>query len=243
MITAVIAVSTMTSLAVRADDAPKSVQLAGKNYTFEEIAEMSHLNPDNLQNFFMENPEEFYQSLSELIYEASTTSSGSSTGTNCSSFSELYSEGTIGDILISGTNHSKLVIDYRHDHAAIRAVDGLVIHAPGPGLKSERTTLDGFGPTKKVRLYSVSDLTSLKKMRICSTAESNYIGWNYDIDASVSSKDTLNCATLVWRSFNDNGIKLKKYFYTCTPQTLVEDPQTICLANYNWSGDGNSFKI
>lgn len=246
MIAAAIAVSTMSSLAVSAADAPESVQFAGRDYTFEEIAEMSHLNPDKLQDFFMENPQEFYQSLTELVYGTSTASStpDDSTGTNYSEFSELYAEGELGDILISGTNDTRIlhVATYRHGHAALISDDSKIIHAPGPGMKSERAGLSRFGVKKRVRLYEVSGVEETQKADIHETAKS-YIGWDYDFDASTSSKDSLNCATLVWRTYNDNEIELKKYFYTCRPKDIVEDPQTICVANLNWPGDGDSFNI
>ena len=64
----------------------------------------------------------------------------------------------------------------------------------------------------------------------------------YSVLASVGDSKYLNCATLVWRSYNQLGLLLGYNFkdnkqITCTPKALVEGPGNMTIKiQKNWPG-------
>lgn len=165
-------------------------------------------------------------------------------GKSVSSFKELVDIANMGEIIISGTNVTKLldIFPYRHGHSAIVIGDGKIIQAPGPSVKSEYVDYTAFGESKKVRLYKVKNATKEQTQNAGEYALNNLIGLTYNVFAGVND-DTVNCTTIIWKAYNEVGIKLKKYLHTARPQTFVEDPQVEVIANLNWKGNPNSFDI
>ena len=219
----------------------------GESISMSEIAEKSNLDASELEKYYMESPSEFLLQVNELYSENivpfSTTEDTS--GEAAENLSDLVSLGKKGDILISATNNSKVmgIINYRHGHAAIVYDNENIIQAIGPGVKSKKSTLSGFGEVEKVRLYEVNTATAEDSAKAADYAADSLINKNYDIDANATSTTSANCDTLVWQAYKSQDISLKKYFYTVTPASLTEDKQTNAVGNINWPGDGNSFDI
>lgn len=218
----------------------------GESVSMGEIAEKSNLNASELEKYYIESPSEFLLQVNELYSEdKGALFTGNTSGEAAGSLSDLVSLGKKGDIIISATNTSKVaeIINYRHGHAAIVYDNENIIQAIGPGLKSKKSTLSGFGEVEKVRLYQVSTATKAKATNASNYAAKSLINKDYDIDASAASTTSVNCATLVWQAYKNQNISLKKYFYTVTPASLTEDTKTDAIGNINWTGDEDSFDI
>lgn len=237
-------ISTLSTGAFAADEVKFNIN--GKFISMAEIAEKSNLDITELQKYYMECPSEFHTQVNELYSEDIVPfSTGNTSGDTAESLSDLVSLGKKGDILISATNTSQVagVINYRHGHAAIVYDNENIIQAIGPGAKSRKSTLSGFGAAEKVRLYEVDSATKDIASKAADYASVSLINKDYDVDASATSKDALNCATLVWQAYKNQDISLKKYFYTVTPASLTEDTKTDAVGNINWPGDEDSFSI
>ena len=92
-------------------------------------------------------------------------------------------------------------------------------------------------------IYTVETATATKASNAADYAETYLVDKDYDIYAPLDSTSSLNCATLIYHAYKNQGIYLKTYFGTVTPASLVEDTNTHALGNLNWSGDEDSFEI
>ncbi len=232
------------SLAVNAEE-KMQFNVNGRNISMEEIAEKARLDVNELEKFYMESPEEFLEEVDELYSEKTLRASGRNTsGKSVNDFAALVKLGKKGDILISATNSRNLIVtDFRHGHAALIYSDEEIIQAVGKGMDSMKGGLDKFGKMEMVRVYEVSSASSGTAAAAANYAKRFLLGKEYDIDATAGSKTKLNCATLVWQAYKSQDISLKKYFYTATPQSLVEDSKTDAIGNLNWPGDQDSFDM
>ncbi len=232
------------SIAVNAEE-KMQFNVNGRNISMEEIAEKARLDVNELEKFYMESPEEFLEEVDELYSEKISRASGRNTsGKSVNDFAALVELGKKGDILISATNSRDLIVtDFRHGHAALVYSNTHVVQAVGKGIESMKGELDLFGQMEMVRIYKVSSASSRTAAAAVDYAERFLTGKEYDMDATAGSKTKLNCATLVWQAYKSQGISLKKYFYTVTPQSLVEDSKTDAIGNLNWPGDQDSFDM
>lgn len=221
-------------------------EINGQLRTFSEIAEKANYDEGALYEYYLKEPDQFIEQ-AEALYQPQrqSRSAGDTSGTDVTSLSALIALGRKGDFLISATNSTNVIlgINYRHGHAAMKYDNENIIHAIGPGVKSKITTLSGFGATEKVRIYTVETATATKASNAADYAETYLVDKDYDIYAPLDSTSSLNCATLIYHAYKNQGIYLKTYFGTVTPASLVEDTNTHALGNLNWSGDEDSFEI
>lgn len=226
-----------------------SFVINGRERTLWEIAQKAHYDIDSLYAFYLEDPDAFIADATELYTDdaqiISGRSSSGSAGSAVNSLAELVLKGRKGDILISATNSTAVmgIINYRHGHAAIVYDEETIVQAVGPGYNSIKTNLSGFGSATKVRLYEVAGASNTQASSAATYASNNLVNKPYSITAAAASTEYLNCATLVWQAYKNQGFTLKKFFGTVTPESLVKDTQTDAIGNINWSGNQDSFAI
>lgn len=107
-----------------------------------------------------------------------------------------------GDIHITPINKNNGV---RHGHAALayNALYNIEIH--GEGTVSSLSPNVGWGDYSAYRLYraKVSDYSAAK---VASYGRNYLLNIPYKGLASVLNNDEVNCASLVWKAFNDSGV-------------------------------------
>lgn len=148
-----------------------------------------------------------------------------------------------GNILITKDDNTP-VIDHGHS-ALVYSAGSQTVEIFGAGYTSgifdfEDTT---WGDKNRVRLYYPASATYNERKNAANYAANNLLDMEYAMLASIGSSEELNCATLVWRSYNHVGTMLGYMFkdnkqITCIPQALVEGPGNMTIKiQKNWSGD------
>lgn len=229
-----------------AENTYSTILIDGQTYSMFEIAQKSHLNIDKLQEYYNEHPYEFINDVYELYENSHSTYANADSSNSVSSLNILATLGRKGDMLISGQNShtlDKLNLTYRHGHAAILYDAQTIVHARGPGLLSIKQSLSYFGTTNCIRLYTVNGVTNTTASNVAIYADNTLTGKEYVFDANSDTSSGLNCATLIYKAYKHYGINLKTYFYTVTPESLVEDTKTLVVAHVGWPGNQHSFDV
>lgn len=193
-----------------------------------------------------------------------TTYSGGSSSSNSgfdkdyempySEWKKVYFPASAADILVT-KDYSTYGVD--HGHTAL-VYDGIytIEHY---GLPNEDLDgADGFSGrflmsnlwrhTKTCRLYRYDGISSTKASNIAKYAKENLIGWKYNVFASRTTEDEMNCATLVWKAYKSANIELNGYWkgfpsYTMLPSDYVEqNPKLTMVASVGWDSGEHQWK-
>lgn len=141
-------------------------------------------------------------------------------------WNEVKGKASAADILIT-RDCTTLNID--HGHAALACGDGKTVEHYGPkigGLKGA-TGLSVYADMetvwrhcKTLRIYECNQVKNdnpkngddaLSK-KIVDYAKNNLVGWQYAIHANRRNGIYVNCATLIWKAYNANGIEFQGYW-------------------------------
>ena len=146
-----------------------------------------------------------------------------------------------GDILVS---KDSTTFGVNHGHAALVYEDSAyTIEAPGGDEKSDKYTIYRWRKRYTMRDYYVTRTTGTLRRAAADYAFDNLRGWDYYALPKCTNTSELNCATLLWKAFNSQGITLQKTGAGgCTPICFVEgSPKTTLWAGVNWSGGDHTW--
>lgn len=145
---------------------------------------------------------------------------------------------TKGNILITKYDQTPAI---DHGHTAIVLEDcSKTVEILGIGYTSDEYNIDRWKEYPSIKLVYPSSADFETRKKAASRAYVKYINWKYAALPDVDSDKYLNCATLVWRSYNDVGITLGKLKYSASPQSILQGPGNIvCKAYANWEGGTN----
>lgn len=140
---------------------------------------------------------------------------------------------TKGNILITKDSETS---GYNHGHAAIVHTDCYsTVEILGLGYLSKEYNIDRWEGYTMVKLVYPAAASLSTRQAAADYSYSRYRNWNYAALPSVTSDSYLNCATLVWRSYNDAGVVLGKTGNSATPKSLLQGGGNItCKAVANW---------
>lgn len=107
---------------------------------------------------------------------------------------------------------------------------------PGSTGKSRYISMSVFwSHCKTCRLYEVPEARENGlEIDIAEYARNNLVDWNYSPLADVNSSSVINCATLVWRAYNENGITLNHTDNTCVPGDFVTNNKFDMIFTIGW---------
>lgn len=71
------------------------------------------------------------------------------------------------------------------------------------------------------------NVTDWQRIEASNYAAANLVGWQYNVIASRTSTDRMNCATLVWKAYNYAGVDV------CAPGTGTVKPSDLDVDGYN----------
>lgn len=147
----------------------------------------------------------------------------------------IKSEATKGNILLT---KDQVTLGYNHGHAAIVYQNcKKIIEAPGVGNLSTERDIDAWENFYTCKLMYPASPDFETRKSAADMAKEKYVGWEYAIAPSRSSTKYLNCATLVWRAYNDVGVVLGyANADTVTPRNLLEGGGLITIkVEANWN--------
>ncbi len=152
-------------------------------------------------------------------------------------FTQLKNSSLKGNILLSADQSHYGV---NHGHAGIVTTQGSkTVEALGPGVLSQECNMSGWWSqmyTAKVLYHKTC--TNAQQLGAANYAYNSLRGKTYKTIPNVT-ESALNCATLVWQAYKNQGITLNKVWMigvgdTCFPKQLLEDTTLSCKLSINW---------
>ena len=147
---------------------------------------------------------------------------------------------TKGNILLTKDDRTPGI---DHGHSAIVYSDcSKVIEILGFNHSPQEYNIDRWSDYKTAKLIYPSSASFEERKAAANKAMNTFVNgdvdWVYAIIPSVDDPITINCATLVWRSYEAVGIKLGKFGFSSSPESLLTGSGNIkCKVSANWSCD------
>lgn len=237
MIISLVCMMILSSVSVFAEENMSIQQLINadptRNISSEELLIPNGIVPDFDENeIITENT---------LVLETEGTKSIGGSGSDkmtAYQYSQIEDVATKGNVIITKDNTT---LGIQHGHAGIVYENCYsTIEALGYGYESQWQLLSTWKDHYQVRLYYPGDVTEENRYNAGDYAYNNLRGWSYQVLPSVTSGSNLNCATLVWRAYNNGAGKTFVYNSagTLIPQNMVEWWGMTQKVSVNWAGTG-----
>lgn len=157
----------------------------------------------------------------------------------------IEEQATKGNILITKDDNTPAIT---HGHAAMVYVNcSKTVEILGPGYVPQEYNISRWGDYEKVKLIYPDAVDFDVRKSAADEAYSTFVdieededGWSYYFLPNVNNASEVNCATLVWRSYNAVGLTLGKFGNSSIPESLLTGAgDIICKVSANWSCDTN----
>ena len=178
--------------------------------------------------------------IGEVPYEITRSGGGEDEETSMSTtqWEAIKGQATKGNILITKDDNTPLIT---HGHAAMVYVDcSKTIEILGYGYTPQEYNIDRWGDYRTAKLIYPSSVDFDTRKAAADTAKTTFVdgNWTYYLLPNVNNTSQINCATLVWRSYNAHGLTLGKSGASATPQSLLTGAGgIICKVSANWACD------
>lgn len=129
-----------------------------------------------------------------------------------------------GGVIIVSKDQSTVL---RHGHAAICFTSTHIVEHPGTGQLSRLIAADqSFKNLGAVATFKPTGATNSQMLRAGNYACNNLLDWEYNVLASRTSSTKMNCATLVWKSYDYVDVEV------CDPGTGTVYPSMLDVDGY-----------
>lgn len=201
-----------------------------EEYTIEEIAEKLNVSVSDINE--IKNEEYFNEIILSSLELAETSQDENSAARNSSvGISTIRKYVRPGDIHITPINKTNGI---RHGHAALAFDAYNNIEIQGEGYKSAKLTNNGWGNYSAYRLYR-TNLTTLDAAAVAINASKNLLGLEYYGLSNVYNNE-VNCATLVWKAFNNGGLTLEHNgILPYAPKTITLSSKVDWVISFGWT--------
>lgn len=239
-----------------------STMASAKNNTYQEFLKMQEENVsiNEINDFYQKNREELVMYTKDpeqakkdaniidvdpepIIGEISEVDEYGSGGNNDDSMTSkewntIKEVATKGNILITKDDNTPIIT---HGHAAIVYSDcSKTIEILGFDYTPQEYNIDRWSDYKTAKLLYPASADFEKRKAAADKAKTTFVDgeWSYELLPNVTSSDSVNCATLVWKSYNSVGVKLGRFGNSSTPESLLTGSGNIkCKVSANWSCD------
>ena len=201
-----------------------------EKYTVEEIAEKLNVSVNDINE--IKNEENFNEIILTSLEIAETSQDENYTNRSSSvGISNIRRYVMPGDIHITPINKTNGV---RHGHAALAFDAYNNIEIQGEGYRSAKLTNNGWGNYPAYRLYR-TNLSALDATVVAINASRELLGLEYYGLANVYNDD-VNCATLVWKAFNNEGLTLEHNgVLPYAPKTITLSSKVDWVISFGWT--------
>ena len=128
-----------------------------------------------------------------------------------------------GDILVTRSSSS---LFYRHGHIGlvVDAKEGLVLEALGLGSYSALESIDKWNDYPTLQVLRLAGASLEERALIAESALSYFLDRPYGLFSSRRSQSRVQCATLIYKIFREQGHTLLAPRQLITPSTLSRSP-------------------
>lgn len=213
-----------------------------QRYTIEEISDMFNIGIKELRELQESgNYDEVITFLFSAAFDLPTTVDGTSSRSGGGEDPNAPAIGisTIQFYTLPGDIHitpQSSTWGLRHGHAALAVSNTLNLETYGGDDLSSVRSNNGWGNYNSYALYYVTSLTVSQINTAVNYGRSNLQGLEYSGLATVSAKK-VNCASLIWKAFNDSGVITLDYLWGLpyAPKLITDAKQTDWVIRYNWA--------